>query len=243
MNIRFDQQTILVTGATRGIGRQLAVDFESLGGSVIVTGTGKDSPGFVKNGNFEYYNVDFCNNKQKQGFTEFLESKNKIDVCINNAGINRLNYLEDVEEIDFSEMMRVNLEIPFLITKLVAKKMKTAGYGRIINISSIFGKLSKEKRSVYSVTKFGIKGLTVSSAIELAKFGVLVNTLSPGFVMTDLTKKNLSPEERQNLSDLVPAKRMAEPKEISNVALFLASGFNTYIAGQNIIVDGGYTVV
>ncbi|TGM94159.1 SDR family oxidoreductase [Leptospira levettii] len=243
MNIRFDQQTILITGATRGIGRQLAIDFESLGGNVIITGTGVDSPDFVKTGNFEYYNVDFCNDEQKQGFIEFLGSKDKIDVCINNAGINRLNYLEDVEEIDFSDMMRVNLETPFLITKHVAKKMKTAGYGRIINISSIFGKLSKEKRSVYSVTKFGIKGLTVSSAIELAKFGVLVNTLSPGFVMTDLTKKNLSPEERNNLSDLVPAKRMAEPKEISNVALFLASGFNTYIAGQNIIVDGGYTVV
>ena len=121
--------------------------------------------------------------------------------------------------------------------------MKTAKYGRIINIASIFSKISKERRSVYSATKFGIHGLTVGVSNDLSRFNILVNTVSPGFIMTDLTKKNLSSNEIEMLTQQIPAKRMGETKDIANTVIFLASHFNTYITGQNIIVDGGFVNV
>jgi 3-oxoacyl-[acyl-carrier protein] reductase len=117
------------------------------------------------------------------------------------------------------------------------------GYGRIVNIASIFGVISKEKRAVYSATKFGIHGLTVGCSNDLARFNILVNTVSPGFVLTDLTRKNLSIIEMELLSNQVPIKRMAETSDISNVAVFLLSNLNQYLTGQNIIVDGGFTNV
>jgi 3-oxoacyl-[acyl-carrier protein] reductase len=117
------------------------------------------------------------------------------------------------------------------------------GYGRIVNIASIFSIISKEKRAVYSATKFGLHGLTVGSSNDLAKYNILVNTLSPGFVMTDLTRKNLSKSERILLANQVPINRLAEVQDISNVAVFLLSNLNSYLTGQNIIVDGGFTNV
>ena len=116
-------------------------------------------------------------------------------------------------------------------------------YGRIVNIASIFGVISKEKRAVYSATKFGIHGLTVGCSNDLAKYNVLVNTVSPGFVLTDLTRKNLSVSEMEELSNQIPIKRLAEPADISNVVIFLMSNLNQYLTGQNIIVDGGFTNV
>jgi 3-oxoacyl-[acyl-carrier protein] reductase len=119
--------------------------------------------------------------------------------------------------------------------------MKERQYGRILNVASIFSKISKEKRSVYSATKFGLHGLTVGVSNDLARYGILVNTLSPGFVMTDLTKKNLSEEERKSTAEMIPCKRLADVTDISNVALFLLSCRNKYLTGQNIVVDGGFT--
>ena len=140
-------------------------------------------------------------------------------------------------------MIAVNLSGPFHLIRTVSAKMKAAHYGRIINIASIFSKISKEKRSIYSATKFGIHGLTVGVSNDLSSFNILINTVSPGFIMTDLTRKNLSPNEIDILTQQIPVKRMGETKDISNTVIFLASEFNTYITGQNIIVDGGFVNV
>jgi 3-oxoacyl-[acyl-carrier protein] reductase len=118
--------------------------------------------------------------------------------------------------------------------------MKKNHYGRIINIGSIFGTVSRAKRSIYSVTKSGIHGLTVAVSNELAPFGVLVNTVSPGFVLTDLTRKNLTEKERLELAKQIPVGRLALPQDISRVVVFLASDLNTYLTGKNITVDGGF---
>ncbi len=144
---------------------------------------------------------------------------------------------------DFDDIMAVNLKAPFMITRVVAKIMKKNGYGRIVNISSIFGHISREKRSIYSTTKFGLRGLTVAASNELARYNVLVNSVSPGFVLTELTEKILTEEERAEIKSRIPAGRFALPEEISKAVLFLASSLNTYIAGQDIIVDGGYVNV
>jgi 3-oxoacyl-[acyl-carrier protein] reductase len=118
--------------------------------------------------------------------------------------------------------------------------MKKNNYGRVVNIASIFGVISREKRSIYSSSKSGLIGLTRAMALDLAPHNILVNSVSPGFVLTDLTKKMLGGPEIRELKSKIPIKRLAMPADISKVVLFLSSDLNTYLVGQNIIVDGGY---
>ena len=250
MKINFNGQVVLVTGATRGIGKQIADSFSACGADLILTGTNekqidalnKDSIN-TGGGKKEYYAVDFTNTDSTLEFLSIIKTRKKIDVCVNNAGINRINYIDQTRIKDWDDMLLVNLKAPFLIMRELSRLMKRNKYGRIVNISSIFGVISKEKRSIYSATKFGIHGLTVSLSNELARHNIFVNTVSPGFVLTELTKKNLSEEEMKSLADQVPAGRFATPDEIARVVLFLTSRENTYLTGQNIIVDGGFVNV
>jgi len=169
-----------------------------------------------------------------------LRKYQKIDVCINNAGINRIDYIYDTSLTDWDDIINVNLRAPFLILREVSQLMRKNRYGRIINIASIFGVISRQKRSIYSSSKSGVVGLTRAVAIDLAPYNILVNSISPGFVLTDLTKKILTQIEMQDLASRIPLGRLATPEDISKVVLFLSSDLNTYITGQNIIVDGGY---
>jgi 3-oxoacyl-[acyl-carrier protein] reductase len=250
MKIDFQGQTVLVTGATRGIGKRLADDLGSLGAHLILAGAETDEIEILKReakrhgrATREYHAVDFTDAGSTRAFMEALESYPKIDVCINNAGINRINFIDETLDEDWKDILTVNLDAPFRITRAVSRIMKKNRYGRIVNIASIFGVISKAKRSAYTVSKFGLRGLTVTTAIELAPYNILANSVSPGFVLTELTRKILSEEEIKQLASQVPIGRFAEPDEISRVVLFLASSLNTYLTGQNIIVDGGFVDV
>jgi 3-oxoacyl-[acyl-carrier protein] reductase len=247
MEIDFSNQIALVTGATRGIGKQIAEDLARLGANLILTGTKKDQIEVLNDvsnddvkGKKKYYCVDFTNAESTEAFVEELKSFDKIDICINNAGINRIDYIDETRTRDWDDIISVNLKAPFLVIREVGNIMKRNGYGRIINIASILGVISKEKRSIYSSSKSGIIGMTMAASNELARYNVLVNAVSPGFVLTDLTKRILDKKEIEALEAQIPAQKLAGPADISNVVLFLASTFNTYITGQNIIVDGGY---
>lgn len=249
MKIDFKNQIVLITGGTRGIGKQIADDFFNLGATVILTGTNPKeikllnenaiSKGLKK----KYFCVDFLSKKSITDFLTELEDMPVIDVVVNNAGINENNFINQTNLNDWNEIVEVNLSTPFKIIRLISNKMILNNYGKIINIGSVFSKVSMEKRSIYSASKFGLHGLTMGVSNDLARYNVMVNTLSPGFVMTDLTMKNLSSEERDTLSKLIPAKRLAQTEEISKTVLFLASKQNTYLTGQNIIIDGGFTNV
>lgn len=249
MKLDFSDHIVLITGATRGIGKQIADDFYNSGANLILTGTNSEQikelneKAILQKKNITYHCVDFLDIESTTKFIETLDRYERIDVCINNAGINRINLIEQTVTKDWNDIIRVNLTAPFLIMKKVSKIMKKNRYGRIINISSIWGHISKEKRSPYSSSKFGLKGLTVASSIELAKDNILVNTVSPGFVLTELTKKILSEKEMKDLCLQIPAGRLANTDDISPVVLFLSSSLNTYITGQNIIVDGGFVNV
>ncbi len=250
MKIDFQGQTVLITGATRGMGKQFAADFAGLGANLILTGTDQDKIDALnreasrdQQATKRYYAVDFTKGDSTTSFIEAINTYKKIDVCINNAGINRINFIGEVLLQDWKDMLNVNLEAPFLVTRAVSALMKRNGYGRIVNIASIFGVISKAKRSVYTTTKFALRGLTTTSAIDLAPYNILVNAVSPGFVLTELTRSILSEKEMKDLASQVPLGRFAEPEEISRVVLFLASSANTYLTGQNIVVDGGFTDV
>lgn len=251
MEIGFHDKRVLITGATRGIGRQLAGDFGRLGANLILTGTRPDqieklNQSLEQQGaghKTEYLCADFSNEDSLLGLLKELRKYDRIDVCVNNAGINRINHIYDALLSDWEDILNVNLRAPFAILHDVSQSMKRHGYGRIVNIGSIFGVISRAKRAAYSSSKSGLVGLTRAAAIDLAPHNILVNCVSPGFVLTELTESILTEAEIKELTAQIPAGRMAVPEDISRVVVFLSSDLNTYVTGQNIIVDGGYVNV
>lgn len=246
----FSGKRVLVTGATRGIGAAIAQAFAGAGAELILTGR---SPAnlealrarFAEHGApaFDFWTADFSDRASVAAFTERIEALDRLDVCVNNAGINRLNPIDAVETEDLDAVLEVNLRAPFLICRSAGRVMKRGGYGRIVNIASIWSVITKPGRSVYTASKCGLAGMTRTLAVDLAPHGVLANAVSPGFIMTELTAATLKPEEQRQLGEQVPLGRFGQPEEIAQAVLFLASEQNTYITGQNIVADGGFTSV
>ncbi len=241
-------KTTLITGATRGIGLSTAHSFINAGSNLVLTGTkemGREQIDKIINKTregqiIEYISVDFKSKESINLFLENLKSKDKIDICVNNAGTNHIKMLKDVSFTDIESLHRINLYAPFLILSTVLEKMKRNNCGRVVNIGSLWSKLSRKGRSLYSSSKYGLMGLTVTAALEYASFNVLVNMVSPGFVWTDLSKATLTPHEKNDIEEKIPLGRFAEPEDIANTVLFLCSDMNNFITGQNIFVDGGY---
>jgi len=247
MHIDFENKTVVVTGGTRGIGAATVEAFLESGARVYATGTDLqvlnelNESAKSKTKPVEYLYLDFTLPDSVSECLGILSKLDRIDVLVNNAGVNKINPIDEIAEEDWDWINAVNLRGPFLITKMLAKKMKEQKSGRIVNISSIFGVVSKEKRAAYSTTKWGLIGLTKAIALDLAPDNILVNVVSPGFVDTELTRRVLGEEGIDELVGKIPQLRLANCKEIAKTVLFLASEHNTYITGQNIIVDGGFT--
>jgi 3-oxoacyl-[acyl-carrier protein] reductase len=167
-----------------------------------------------------------------------------LSILVNNAGINRIQLLPDFTEEDFDEITETNYRAPYLVMQTVARVMIRDGVpGRIINIGSIWALQTKAGRTAYCGSKAGLLGMTRAAATDLAPHGILVNAISPGFVETDLTSSTLGPEGMKEVARQIPLGRLAQPIEIAKVVAMLASSDNTYLTGQNIIVDGGFTNV
>jgi 3-oxoacyl-[acyl-carrier protein] reductase len=244
----FTSQTVIVTGASRGIGKATAKLFLERGAKVFGTGTSSDADqALLKEmgdvGEFEYLQADFSSSKGIDDFIKKIKAIPRIDVCINNAGINLLHEIESIPDSDYDEVISVNLNAPVKISRYLAEKMKAQKYGRIVNVASIWSAITRPKRGIYTISKNALVGLTQTMAIELAPHNVIINAISPGFTMTELTENTNTQEELDNISNSIPAKRLANPEEMANVILFLSSKENSYLTGQNIIVDGGFTNV
>ena len=245
MKIDFINKTIIVTGGTRGIGAAIVQLFQECNAQIIATGTNnkelerlnRESVGKK----IKYMHLDFTSNKSVQEFLVYLDNQDRIDVFINNAGVNKIDSIDKISEEDWDWINNVNLRGPFLLTRAVSKIMLIQGYGRMVNIGSIFGIVSKAKRAAYSATKWGLIGFTKAVALDLAPHNILVNAVSPGFVNTELTRKILGDKEIKEITETIPQQRLASVVEIAKTVVFLGSEHNTYITGQNIIVDGGFT--
>jgi 3-oxoacyl-[acyl-carrier protein] reductase len=245
MEFGFKGKTYIVTGGTKGIGAEIVKALLECGGIVIATGTKQNQIDLLnqtqsKNKNLTYLYLDFMKLDSLHKALAFIKRLGQIDGLVNNAGVNKNNSIWEVEEDDWDWLTEVNLKGVFQLTKIISAKMKEQKFGRIVNIASIWGVVSKEQRSVYSATKFGLIGFTKGVAQDLAPYNILVNALSPGFVNTELTKRTLSVEQMQQLVKTVPLQRFAEPEEIAKTVLFLISSLNSYITGQNVIIDGGF---
>lgn len=232
-------RTALVTGATRGIGRAIALRLLADGAEVTVTGTRVDGiapPGCA------YSAVDFADEAATQEFADGIAHW-APDILVNNAGINRVANFAEVDPADFSRIQRVNVTAPFLLCHAVVPGMKARGWGRIVNISSIWGKVSRAGRASYSASKFAIDGLTAAMAAEVAAYGVLANCVAPGFIDTDLTRSVLGDAGMKEVAAQIPARRLGRPEEIAALVAWLAGPENTYVSGQNIAIDGGFVRV
>ena len=231
-------KNVLVTGATRGIGAAIAKEFCNQGANVIGTGTTGD----IEHSFGEYLQVDFGSVDQLNLFADKVKHI-KPDILINNAGININSPFLEISTSDFLLIQQVNVFAPFLLCQAAIPGMVEKGWGRIINISSIWGKISKQHRASYSASKFALDGLTIALAAEYAGNGILANCISPGFTDTELTLKTLGQAQIEQIIKTVPIGRMASPVEIAKFVVWLASSENTFISGQNIAVDGGFSRV
>ena len=241
-------QLALITGGTRGIGKAIANRFLEAGASVVLTGTKHFEIERLNTANSDprnvsYFQVDFTDAGSVAAFIDKIQQIGKIDILVNNAGANRVALNTETSTSDFDLLNDINVKGPYLLCREVSKLMKRSGYGRIVNITSIWSAITRPGRSLYTSNKFAIAGLTKTLAIELAEHNILVNSVAPGFTLTELTEQTNTPDELKKLSDMIPIKRMAEPDEIANLVLYLSSGLNSYLTGQNVIIDGGYTNV
>jgi 3-oxoacyl-[acyl-carrier protein] reductase len=207
---------VLITGSSRGIGQQI----KSL---------------FVLNGH-DVYSPD---REQLDLSIDFKLDRTDFDVVINNAGINPLSSIIDMDQ---EYVMRVNYYAPLKIIQQCLPYMIEQRSGHIINIGSIWSHISKENRAAYSASKTALESLARSITSEYSRYGILANTISPGFILTDLTKQNNTEEEINKLENNLPIKRLGDPGDIANLVYFMVTQ-NKYITGQNIIIDGGYSCV
>jgi len=246
LHLSFSNKVVVITGGTRGIGAALVDMFQKSGAYVITTGTKRQEVDKLNNSiqknSIKYCQLDFSSDRSLQNFLEKVDKIDQIDVLINNAGVNKIDSIDRISRKDWDWINAVNLRGPFLVTRTVSRIMRQQKYGRIINISSIFSVVSKEKRAAYSTTKWGLLGFTKAVALDLVKDNILVNAVSPGFVDTELTRNILGQKGIEKLIKQIPQKRLAKSDEIAKIVLFLASDHNTYITGQNIVIDGGFTI-
>ena len=224
----------LVTGATRGLGRATAERLRDDGATVIGTGTRPD--GQVPEG-CEFMAVDFTDAAATEEFANEIRVREPL-ILVNNAGIGVEKGIEELKTEEFRMVHDINLVAPMILSKAAVPGMRKAGWGRILNVGSIYGTISREHRIPYSSTKFGIDGLTAALAPEVAKEGILVNTLAPGFIYTDMIA-NADDIDVPALESRIPIGRMAQPVEIATFASWLVGPDNTYISGSNLIIDGG----
>lgn len=219
------KRVALVTGGSRGIGKAVCEKFEAMGYDVVAPTRAE---------------LDLSSSGSVERFLE-LHEKDVYDVIVNNAGINDVNDIENVTDDEIERAMSINLVTPLKLLRKFVPAMKERRYGRIVNIGSIWGIVSKRGRVVYSMTKHGIHGITKTLAVELAEYNILVNTVCPGFTLTELTYKNNTAEQIKRIEQDIPIGRMAQPDEIADAIAYLADERNTYLTGQLIAVDGGFT--
>lgn len=236
----------LVTGAGRGIGREIALTLAGYGATVIVNYNGSEEKaeevvGKIKEAGGKAEAIR-CNvaefDRSKELIDQVIKSYGKLDILVNNAGITRDNLIMKMSEADFDDVIAVNLKGAFNCIRHASRQMLKQRGGRIINISSVSGVMGNAGQANYCASKAGIIGLTKSVARELGSRGITSNCVAPGFIKTEMTDV-LSEDVKQSMGEQIPLKRFGETRDIAEAVAFLASDSASYITGQVLQVDGG----
>lgn len=236
----------LVTGASRGIGREIALELARQGADVAVNFSGSEAKANevvdeIKALGRDAFTVkcDVSNSEEVTAMVkETIDRFGKLDILVNNAGITRDNLLMRMKENEWDDVININLKGVFLCTKAVTRQMMKQREGRIINIASIVGVSGNPGQANYVAAKAGVIGLTKTTAKELAARNITVNAIAPGFITTDMTDK-LTEEIKAEMLKQIPLARLGEPKDIAKVTAFLASDDSSYMTGQTLHIDGG----
>ena len=239
-------QVVLVTGASRGIGRAIAENFLALGATVLGTATSESGAAAISEYLGESGKGFVLNVTENESIEALFEAIKKdfgsVDVLVNNAGITRDNLLMRMKDDEWEDIIGTNLTPIFKLSKAALRPMMKKRVGRIINIGSVVGTMGNAGQANYAAAKAGVIGFTKSLAREVASRGITVNTVAPGFIETDMTKA-LNEEQRAATLANVPAGRLGDPKEIAATVVFLASEGAAYINGETIHVNGGMYMV
>ncbi|UOE77386.1 3-oxoacyl-[acyl-carrier-protein] reductase [Parageobacillus thermoglucosidasius] len=236
----------LVTGASRGIGRAIALELARQGAKIAVNYAGSEAKanevvGEIKNmgGKAFAIQADVADAQAvEQMIKTVLERFERIDILVNNAGITRDNLLMRMKEEEWDDVININLKGVFNCTKAVTRPMMKQRYGRIVNIASVVGVMGNPGQANYVAAKAGVIGLTKTAARELASRNITVNAVAPGFITTDMTER-LSEEIKSEMLKQIPLARFGEPEDVAKVVAFLVSDAASYMTGQTLHVDGG----
>ena len=236
----------VVTGASRGIGRSIALALADAGAHVVVNYAGnaqaaKEVADAIEQKGRQaiIYQADVADSEQVATMMEeVLKVFGKIDILVNNAGITRDNLLMRMKEEEWDQVIATNLKGVYNCIKAVTRPMMKQRSGRIINISSVVGSVGNPGQANYVAAKAGVIGLTKATAKELASRGITVNAVAPGFIETDMTAK-LNEEIQANLLTQIPLQKLGQPNDVAHMVCFLASEKASYVTGQTIHVDGG----
>lgn len=236
----------IVTGASRGIGRAIALELAKQGSHVVVNYAGSENAAqqvvdeikLMGRQSFKF-KADVSRSDEVDAMIKAtLDMWESIDILVNNAGVTRDNLIMRMKEDEFDQVIAINLKGVFNCTKAVVRQMMRQKSGRIINISSVVGTMGNPGQVNYVAAKAGVIGITKSTARELATRGITVNAIAPGFIETDMTQA-LSAEMREQLLKKIPLERLGHPNDIAKAVSFLASEHAAYITGQTIHIDGG----
>ncbi len=245
MSYDFTNKIIVVTGASAGIGAEVCKEFVKLGGKVAALDIRDQTKDLVQKlgaENIVPYQCDVSDRSAVQKtIDQIVDQHGAMDVLVNNAGIVALDKAEDLSEEAWKKTMDINLSGVFYMAQAVGKEMLKTKKGKIVNLASQAGIIGIENHAAYCAAKFGVIGLTKVLAIEWAQYNINVNSVSPTVVLTELGKKAWSGEIGEQMKRKIPARRFAEPIEVVNTIVFLASDKASMIHGENILIDGGYT--
>ncbi len=241
----FQDQVVIVTGASRGIGRAIAAAFAAKGAKVACVATtlaNATATAETIGGSARAYACDVSDSASVEVlFEAILADLGTPSVLVNNAGITRDGLIIRMKEEDWDRVLAVNLKGAYNCTRAAAKPMMKARYGRIINITSIIGQTGAAGQANYAASKAGLIGLTKSIAKELGSRNVTCNAVAPGFITTDMTAE-LSDDFRAHVEKSAPAGRLGTPEDIAGAVVFLAEASSSYITGQTLTVDGGLSL-
>ena len=243
-----EKKNCLITGATGGLGKQIAIELAKKNCNLFLTSMEENleelKQELEKQNNkivIKYQHSDLRKDEDVNNLIRKIRGEfTPIDILINCAGENHRRSLSESTLDEFDSCMNLNARAPFLLCKEFSGDMTEKKWGRIVNIASIWSQKSKEHRASYSASKFGLDGITAALSVELAEYGILANSVSPGFVDTDLTRKILGDVGIKEIQKRIPIKRLGKVEEIAELVCWLASDSNSYLSGQNIVIDGGF---